>query len=133
MKLLSICRKVYNSFRGKDVIAVQADIITSLQEEVRELTIKRNNKIKDNEILQSRINELGGIRVGMQKELQELRNKPDTVIVEKHFVMTQQMYDAFEKSLEAPIVNNNTTAHGAGYLCGIQRALSVMRQRFVTN
>lgn len=132
MTIVSICRKIYNSFRGRDVIAVQENIIDSVQDECRELRRQLNNKIKDNEILQSRINELGGIRVGLQKELHELLNKPDVVVYESKFVMTQKVYDAFERGLEPPIVTNNTTAQGAGYIAGIQRALSELRKQFVT-
>lgn len=133
MKFLSICRKVYNTFRGRDVIAVQQNIIDSLENELSMVSKDMDKQIRENNILQSRINELGGIRVAMQKELHELASRPDTVVVEKQFVMTQQIYEQFERSLEAPILNNNTTAHGAGYLCGIQRALTAMRQRFVSN
>lgn len=132
MKLTSICRKMYNSFRGRDVIAVQSDIIESVQDEVQELRRQLNNKIKDNEILQSRINELSGVRVGLQKELHELLNKPPVVVYESKFVMTQKVYEQFENSLEPPIVTNNTTAQGAGYIAGIQRALTALRRNFVS-
>lgn len=132
MTIASICRKVYNSFRGRDVITVQSDIIDSVQRSHRELTRQLNNKTRDCEILQSRLDEQGGIRVGLQKQLHEALNKPDVVIYEKQFVMTQQVYDKFEKSLEPPIVTNLTTAQGAGYAVGIQRALSELRKQFVS-
>jgi len=130
---ISICRKVYNRFRGRDVIAVQSDIIDSLQEERRKWMAQVSKEHREVEILQSRVNELSGIRVGLQKELNEAMNKPAVVIYESKFVMTQKVYDDLEYSLEPAVVTNNTTAQGAGYLVGIQRALAEVRKRYVTN
>lgn len=141
-KLISICTKIYHKLVGKDVQRIQQDIIDSFEREnvelrnqveslERSLQIQHNNKLQDQAILQSRIDELSTIRRGLEKDIRELQNRPQQV--EYQFVMTQRVYDDLERSLEAPIVTNNTTAQGAGYLTGIQRALAEVRKRYVTN
>lgn len=133
--LLSICNKIYNKLTGKEaerVQRIQDNIINSYANELKKVRLELANKTKDNEILQSRVNELGGIRVGLQKELHIANNKPDVVVVEKQFVMTETVYQKFARSLEPPVVTNATTPQGAGYLCGIQRALEKMREQFVS-
>lgn len=135
-KLLSICNKIYSKLTGKDVQKIQSDIIDSLERELSStrhaLQIKDNRYNTEVHILQCRINELSGVRVGLQKELHEEKNKPDVVVVEKQFVMTEAVYQKFARSLEPPVVTNNTTAQGAGYICGIQRVLEKMREQFVS-
>lgn len=146
-KLLSICNKIYNKLTNKDTVAVQQNIIESYERELQNLKVQvaqctdrervasrgRSNSLVDNKVLQSRIDDLCQIRTRLEKELHIANNKPDVVHYEKQFVMTQKVYDELERALEAPIVTNNTSAQGAGYLVGMQRVLAEVRKRYVTN
>jgi hypothetical protein len=136
MNLLSICNKLYNKLAGKDVQKIQNDIINSLEKELadcrRLLLLKDNRHQREVGILQGRIEDLADIRTALAKELHTANNKPDVQpIIEKQFTMTEKVYDDLVKSLEPPIVTNNTTAQGAGYLVGMQRVLSEIRKRYV--
>ena len=152
MKLLSICNKLYSKLTGRDVQAIQSDVISSLERELSSVkrhkeavdagargiqnalsVTKRENDTLHREvrILNSRIEELMRIRNDMTKELHLANNKPDVVVTERTFVMTTEMYDKFAKSLEPPVVTNNTTAQGAGYLVGMQRVLEKLRSEYV--
>ncbi|WYW03085.1 hypothetical protein Villemi_00030 [Pseudomonas phage vB_PpuP-Villemi] len=66
--------------------------------------------------------------------VQSLNNRPvpENKVEIPTFVMTEKMYRDLQKDLEPPIVTNNTTAHGCGYLLGMQRVLSKLEERYVS-
>lgn len=137
-------RSVYNKVTGKDVQKIQNDIIDSYQRELtecREYTDRLTQELEDTKrqlrnkdlnesILQGRVNELSQIRQGLELDIRNLRNQPERVV--EQFVMTQGVYDKFVRSMEPPVVTNNTTAQGAGYLVGMQRVLEKLREQFVS-
>jgi hypothetical protein len=45
--------------------------------------------------------------------------------------ITQEVYDDLVKKFPPPIVNNDTTAHMAGYQLGIQHVLAELRKGVV--
>lgn len=132
----NIFRSVYNKVTGKDVKKIQSDIINSYEREIAELTeqlkasrIVAGNRQVDVQILQGRVDELSAVRRGLELDIRNLQNQPTQVV--DRFVMTHQVYDKFVRSMEPPVVTNNTTAQGAGYLVGMQRVLEKLREQFV--
>lgn len=142
---MNLFRSVCNYLTGnKRTLAIQSDIISSYERELVETKqyaedlssqlescrVALRNKTQDNDILQSCINELNAKRRGLELDIRNLQNRPEPVV--EQFVMTQGVYDKFVRGLEPPIVTNNTTAQGAGYLVGMQRVLGAIREQFVT-
>ena len=136
MKFLSVCATLVQKLRRhkklkEDVETIQKNIIDSFEQELAMVSRDLDNQIRNNNILQSRIDQLTSIRDGLERDLRAERNKPDKVVYENKFVMTEQMYQQLARSMEPPIVSANTTPHGTGYLLGIQRALTEFRNRYV--
>lgn len=131
-------QSVYRKITGKDVQEIQKDIIDSFGRELYETKqtleaarVVSRNKQRDNEILQSTLDNLRAENTRLVKQLHIAENKPD--VVERVFTMSQKVYDDLERSVEPPIVTNNTTPQGAGYAVGIQRVLAEVRKRYVAN
>lgn len=137
MKFLSVCATLVQRFRRDkklkdDVEMIQKNIIDSFEQELAVVRRDLDNQIRNNNILQSRVDQLTAIRDGLERDLRAEKNRPDKVVYENKFVMTDTMYQQLARSLEAPIVSANTTPQGTGYLLGIQRALTEIRNRYVS-
>lgn len=138
-------QSVYRKITGKDVQKIQNDIISSFEQELLNTKIAlqrsqdaegvairgRRNALDDNRIIQAALDGARQENTRLIKQLHITENKPD--VVERVFTMTQKVYDDLERSVEPPIVTNNTTPQGAGYAVGIQRVLAEVRKRYVAN
>ncbi len=94
--------------------------IQELQRQNRELTLQLTTT---SETLDRVSTELTTLANNYQVLVQK---KPDVV-----FSFSQESFNTFQKQFEQGIVTNSTTAHGTGYLLGIQRVLSVLRDNHV--
>ncbi|WYW03658.1 hypothetical protein Luutsna6_00029 [Pseudomonas phage vB_PpuP-Luutsna-6] len=146
-KLLSIYRNTVTKLNGTDLMKVREEYHTASQQlnrlrllqerterEVDDLRKKLTAQKMENKKLLLSITDRNQRIEALGEAVQNLNNRPvqQVKVDVPTFVMTEKMYRDLQKDLEPPIVTNNTTAHGCGYLLGMQRVLSKLEERYVS-
>ena len=146
-KIVSIYNNTVAKLTGSDVKKITEEYHTASQQlnqlrllqerterEVDSLTRKLTSNRQEVKTLHKILADRDSRIVALGEAIQELSNKAPTEIIKEipTFAMTEKMYRDLQKEVEPPIVTNSTTAHGVGYLLGIQRALSKIEERYVT-
>lgn len=131
-------QSVYNKVTNQAALTEQGQEIQDYRLAIVDLKQQIAGLERASHNQRSRINELGRENETLQLkvdallvERNQLLSAPPKIAYEDRFVMTSSVYDKFARSLEPPVVTNNTTAQGAGYLVGMQRVLEKLREQFV--